>query len=456
MNLLSIYKDYQQSYRADSIAGRIRDVIQRNISGNHRMYARDFQYYQTNNAIGLQTIKTLRKQFAVLMSACIADNDPDTFLEYLNSREYRAIRQSIDDVHTLISNVFNIETYSCEDCGIIENQDNVNWAYDGDQAICNSCFEDYYYHERSGQYVHCDDDNYSNDDDEDNGLIGEYHSSSDQLGKIPSLFDKRKSQVFLGLELEMEVTSDYSRSDKAEMILNNLKNYRADNGNLYTYCLLENDGSLNNGFEMVTGYTGLDVHEKQLSFFKNPIRGLRSHDTQTCGLHIHIDKKRMSLNHATKMILFINDSGNQKLIKTIARRTSSRFAKIANKKADYSWLKSAKRSGDPLCNLNEDRYESLNFQNDNTVEFRLFKGTLKFESIMACLEFTYATWFFCKDYGYQDLTSENFIKFICLDQNKSDTKYLRAYLKAHLFDIPEVPKQNPRIVKSAQLVTDEV
>ncbi len=35
---------------------------------------------------------------------------------------------------------------------------------------------------------------------------------------------------------------------------------------------IEDDGSLNHGFELVTGYTGLDVHEKQLGFFKKPIR----------------------------------------------------------------------------------------------------------------------------------------------------------------------------------------
>jgi len=202
---------------------------------------------------------------------------------------------------------------------------------------------------------------------------------------------------------------------------------------------------LNYGFELVTGYTGLDVHEKQLAYFKKPIRGLRSHDTSTCGLHIHIDKRNVTLNHATKMILFMNDSGNQKLIKTIARRSSNRFCKVLNKKADYSWLKSAKRSSDPLRQLNEDRYECLNFHNDNTIEFRLFKGTLKFESIMSCLEFTYATWFFCKDNGYQDLNTDNFIQFICKPENRSDTKYLRAYLKSHLFDIPELDKPNPRI-----------
>jgi hypothetical protein len=441
MNLMQTYKHYKDNYRSEHAKEQIRNRMKENVS-EHRKYHRDI-------GCALSAIlnrKVLRKQFALQFSQAVKDQDHDQAIDLINDYEYRTIRSSMSDVVDLFNCKFNHYDFGiCEDCGVVEIDSNFHTAYDGDRIVCNSCFEDYYYHDRSGQYVHNDDENYSSDDDEESGIIGEYHSSADNLGKIPSLFDKRKSQIFLGLELEIEVNEDYSRSDKAEMILSNIGVYTDNQNDRYTYCLAEDDGSLNHGFELVTGYTGLDVHEKQLAYFKKPIRGLRSHDTSTCGLHIHIDKRNMTLNHATKMILFMNDSGNQKLIKTIARRTSNRFAKIANKKADYQWLKSAKRSNDPLRTLNDDRYESLNFQNDRTIEFRLFKGTLKFESIMSCLEFTYATWFFCKDNGYQDLNTDNFIQFICKPENRSDTKYLRAYLKSHLFDIPELDKPNPRI-----------
>ena len=452
MNLIQLFKLYKDNYRVDHAKDQLRERIRDNSKGNKLIHWRDS--YCTNETLIKR--KAIRKQFAIPFSKAVKDQDSDRALELINDYDYRIVRSSMNDVIDLFNTKFQYEFGICEDCGLIEIDSEFNTAYDGDRIVCRSCFEEYYYHDRSGQYVHQDDENYSsNDDDEESGIIGEYHSSSENLGKIPSLFDKRKSQIFLGMELEIEVNEDYSRYDKAENILNNIGIYTDDKNNRYQYCLAEDDGSLNHGFEIVTGYTGLDIHEKQLAYFKKPIRGLRSHDTSTCGLHIHIDKRNMTLNHATKMILFMNDSGNQKLIKTIARRTSNRFAKIANKKADYQWLKSAKRSSDPLRTLNDDRYESLNFQNDKTIEFRLFKGTLKFESIMSCLEFTYATWFFCKDNGYQDLTIENFIKFICKPENRADTKYLRAYLKSHLFDIPELDKPNPRI-ENNQLSTVEI
>jgi len=440
MNLIQTYKHYKDNYRLEHAKEQIRNRMKDNISSN-RKYHRDIGC--TLSAI--LNRKVLRKQFAVQFSQAVKDQDHDQAMDLINDYDYRTIRSSMNDVVDLFNSKFNHYDFGiCEDCGVVEIDSNFHTAYDGDRIVCDSCFQDYYYHDRSGQYVHTDDENYHENDDDDS-IIGEYHSSADNLGKIPSLFDKRKSQIFLGLELEIEVNEDYSRSDKAEIILSNIGTYTDNQNDRYTYCLAEDDGSLNHGFELVTGYTGLDVHEKQLSYFKKPIRGLRSHDTSTCGLHIHIDKRNVTLNHATKMILFMNDSGNQKLIKTIARRSSNRFCKVLNKKADYSWLKSAKRSSDPLRQLNEDRYECLNFHNDNTIEFRLFKGTLKFESIMSCLEFTYATWFFCKDNGYQDLTTDNFIQFICKPENRSDTKYLRAYLKSHLFDVPELDKPNPRI-----------
>jgi hypothetical protein len=247
----------------------------------------------------------------------------------------------------------------------------------------------------------------------------------------------------MGMELEVEVGSDYSRSDKAEELYDEIKWVTPE----HQYIFIEDDGSLDHGFEIVTGYTGLDVHADMLKFFKKPWRGMRSHDTRTCGLHVHIDKKDVSLFHACKMVFFINDSNNQKLIRDIARRSNHHYAKIGNKKASYQWLKDARKGHDPLNRLNDDRTEALNFQNPNTIEFRLFKGTLRYETIMACLEFTYATWFFCRDTGVSELTSAKFIEFICQPNQRKDTKYLRTYLKEKGYSLPKpaVMKDNPRL-----------
>jgi hypothetical protein len=255
----------------------------------------------------------------------------------------------------------------------------------------------------------------------------------------------------------MEIGGDYSRNDKAEQLLDAI-GYAQIDGKNYRYAMCEGDGSLEHGFEMVTGYTGLDTHAKQLEFFKSPFRGAKSHDTRTCGLHVHICKSDASLLHCAKMVLFINESANQKLVRAVARRDGASYSKILNKKASYNWLKDGK--GLPKANriqrLNGDRYEALNFQNEKTIEFRIFKGTLKYESIMASLEFTYATWHFCKDTGTNDLTTEKFLEFICSPENRQHSRFLRQYLKEKNFALPKsgIVKANPRNSQSTQASSD--
>jgi hypothetical protein len=369
-------------------------------------------------------------------------------LEYINSSQYQW--RDYFDAQEIFEAIFDETFFICNDCEVLEHEDRHSTCYD-DYWVCDSCVENYRYSECQDTYISYDDycdEQESDDDEEENNSIGSYHSSKRILGHIPSAFDKHKKPIYLGLELEMEIKDDYSRNDKAEQLLDAVGMAQIDGKN-YRYALCEGDGSLNYGFEMVTGYTGLDTHAKQLEFFKTPFRGAKSHDTRTCGLHVHICKSDMTMLHCAKMILFVNESANQKLIRAIARRDGASYCKILNKKASYEWLKNAKdgSKASRIQRLNNDRYEALNFQNEKTIEFRIFKGTLKYESIMASLEFTYATWHFCKDTGSNDLTIDNFLDFISEPENKRHTRFLRAYLKEKGFNIPikGIIKSNPRI-----------
>lgn len=249
----------------------------------------------------------------------------------------------------------------------------------------------------------------------------------------------------------MEIKSGYDLDARAGELLDNVGQYKN-----HTYALCEEDGSLDNGFEMVTAYTGLDVHKEQLQYFKEQFEGALSHKTSTCGLHIHVCKSDMSTLHACKMVLFINDADNQKLIYALARRDSSSYSKIHDKKNDKHWLKDAMSAGEnasdnklqkkyQIRNLNSDRYEALNFKNERTIEFRLFKGTLKYQTIMACLEFTFATWHFCKDASQNELTTAKFLEFISKPENRCDTRFLRTYLKEKGFTLAE--KNKPATIK---------
>jgi hypothetical protein len=394
----------------------------------------------------LKTIKHNRKLFAKSFAIAVQNDDADYALELVNEARPQHGRM-INNACGVMHEKFGGHYYSCDDCGTIVNDGDTYTVNDGDRSVCECCKENNY---RWSDYHDCYvDDDYENDNRESEfENIGEYHSSSDNLGHIPSKYDNRSPAVLLGLELEMEISSGYSMDMRAGELLENVGDYDG-----YTYALCEQDGSLDNGFEMVTAYTGLDVHKEQLQFFKEKFEGAKSHNTSTCGLHIHICKADMSTLHACKMVFFINDSDNQKLVYALARRDSSSYSKIHDKKADKHWLKDAMSAGKrvednnklqkryQLRNLNSDRYEALNFKNDKTIEFRLFKGTLKYQTIMACLEFTFATWHFCKDASQTQLTTAEFLKFICRAENRCDTRFLRTYLKEKGFELPEKSKQ---------------
>ena len=362
--------------------------------------------------------------------------------------KYRDIGSStcfIDLLDTVFPNFSHTSCYDCSDVGCSHDF----YGVENDFDVCHDCRDNYYWNNAQGYYQR---DEWFEDEDEDEdeydssgyNNIGSYHSSKRKLGHIPSSFDNRKPRVLLGLELEMETADSgkFNKDERAGHLLDVVGKYKQ-----HTYALCEEDGSLDNGFEMVTSYTGLDVHKTQLEFFKHRFEGMSSHNTSTCGLHIHICKSDMTTLHGAKMVFFINDASNLELIRAIARRDSASYAKLVDKKTDKSWLKNtvkgSKNKFNQLKGLNYDRYESLNFQNDRTIEFRLFKGTLKYETIMACLEFTYATWHFCKDASIDQLTTKDFIEFICRPENKQDTRFLRVYLRSKGFQLCTVPNICP-------------
>ena len=446
--------------------GHAKYIIKNNLSKNER-YSR----LSAQASYGYETIMTRRRElysFGVEAREAFRNHDHSRLVEMLNDNDtIRNMTGSSNwcDILNDPDKFPDAPNYEyCSDCDYIEDEEDGSWVYNGDRWVCSSCRGNNYRWSDYHDAVVADDeeepyDEEDDDNDNDSSLIGGYHSSRRKLGLIPTKFTQRATPVYMGLELEMEIDDDESRHDKAEELLTSIGTHKSDisgNQSTYNYCLLEEDGSLSNGFEMVTGYTGLDVHAKQLEFFKRIWSGVRSHDTKTCGLHVHICKKGMTMFHAAKLILFMHDSRNQRLFRAIARRDANRYSQVKNKTADYSWLKYGRRNG--MQRLNEDRYESVNFQPEKTVEFRLFKGSLRYETIMACLEFTYATWFFTRDTGQQDLTADNFLKYISQPSQRKDTAHLRSFLRSKGFSLDKaaIVKVNPRIEKQAEQQTAEV
>jgi hypothetical protein len=461
-NLITLWREQKQGVAAGSFTrARARERLHEEMKGRllsdadriRRLPAyfrindlRDTLSYQFNGQLSdlaeyIRGCRVKNKRFGVALAQALKDDSDEDALELINSNAYRNIRDNTrTNWRDWMNERFSNNYCSCDDCNTITHEDDGASTYEGDYWVCQECLDDSYsWSDRRDTYISNED--YTEDEgDEDNGVIHSYHHSKNRVCHIPSAYDKIDNPaVLLGLELEMECSEDYSRAEKAQVLYDRIHEYNAGD-TTYPYGFFEEDGSLNYGFELVTSYTGLDVHAKQLLVFRdNPVRGLRSHDTNSCGLHVHVSRAGMTTFHACKLAFFVHDSNNQHLLRALARRSNSRHAKMVNKKADSQWIKNAKRDG--ISRLNDDRYEAVNFQNSATVEFRLFKGTLRYESIMACLEFAYITWFFSRDMGVTELTTDKFLEYICKPEKLKHTKFLRDYLRSKNFSLPIKVKQ---------------
>jgi hypothetical protein len=177
-----------------------------------------------------------------------------------------------------------------------------------------------------------------------------------------------ESGLYLGFELEA------GNAPEAKYHMAAIRVNAIDPGRNHYH--LERDGSIpGNGFELVSAPHTLEEHKKfnWAKVVKTMAdNGLRSHDCGgRCGLHVHVSRDFLSSNDRVNIDAFV--LRNKTFWERIARRTQSDYARYLNKPDDQ------------MGNSSE-RYCAVNFRPNDTVEFRLFRGTLRFTTLMATLE----------------------------------------------------------------------
>ena len=113
--------------------------------------------------------------------------------------------------------------------------------------------------------------------------------------------------------------------------------------------------------------------------------GYKGHDCETAGLHIHanrnyLGKSRMSQELVISKILYILEKFNDEIC-VIARRNNEYSKFVGNKKEENSLVELYGKYKD------HGKRAALNLQHKDTIEFRMFRSTLKYETFMLTLEF---------------------------------------------------------------------
>ena len=198
----------------------------------------------------------------------------------------------------------------------------------------------------------------------------------------------------------------------------------------------------------------------------NNLYGYNAHNS---GMHIHVSRKALKVSDIVKMVSFVYNPDNFKFILDISQRHLSRLEEWANPWMDTdTWNNLVKIAR----NHQEARYHSqrdtaINLQNRNTVEFRIFRGTLNFMSFCKNLEFVRSLCLWAKetslDVAKNGKGLDSYLSF--LEKNYNDYENL-CYFLSHpedgrsLYGVYDVvterwTRENPENVKALKFNTDK-
>lgn len=282
----------------------------------------------------------------------------------------------------LCSDCIDNFTSICDCCGERIWSEN---AY-GDEytSLCNHCYHTHYtrcsncdalIHE--DDVYHLDGYDYCHDCyDEERDKCRNIHD----YGYKPEPIFYGDSNRYFGVELEIDGAG--KDDDYAEELLN-----IANMNNNHIY--IKSDGSLDDGMELVSHPMTLDYHKDFCweDIMYHAVRlGYRSHQTSTCGLHIHVNRDSLASYREeqdeviSRILYFVEHHWNEML--KFSHRSEHAMNRWA---ARYGYENSPKAIMDK-AKKNYGRYVAVNLCNYHTIEFRLFRGTLKYNTLIATLE----------------------------------------------------------------------
>lgn len=327
------------------------------------------------------------------------------------------------------------EYYSyCEDCEELVHVDDLVAVDDNNRYVCEDCSDSYYtcdhceglYSEHhiavntirltlcdycySNYYFTCAGCDEVEHLDYGETVDGYYYCSScaeEYRGPIQP-YSYKPVPVFFGgsagYGVELEIDEGDYKQEAARAI--------SEAGGDHIY--LKEDGSLSSaGIEIVTHPASLDYHMNNfpwddicrvaLSY------GYRSHDTDTCGLHIHASRSlfgislmEQDLTIAKIMLLF--DRWYDTEIVKFARRNLMKMRRWADK--PDAGIEPGDDENSARCkakNTANHRYKAINLCNTHTVEFRIFRGTLKRDTIIASIQWVDVLIKYCRETQLKDL-----------------------------------------------------
>ena len=212
-----------------------------------------------------------------------------------------------------------------------------------------------------------------------------------------------REHLTFGVELECEPRRDGAPKMDADELSDRIDEIASDR----VYC--KSDASLSHGLEIVT-HPGTLAHHMYVMHWRQIQRtcekaGFRSHDTENSGLHVHVGREQLGNTDAEReetirkvQVLFVLYAAE---LTRFSRRARSRLDEWASfrsfgmspdsiRATDGDTLATWARSSVPTfeSGYHDRRYTAVNLMNLATIEFRIFRGTLKRDTLIAAIQLT--------------------------------------------------------------------
>ena len=238
-----------------------------------------------------------------------------------------------------------------------------------EQAVHVDSLDNYYFDEDEGVY-------YTDEAHFNNSIIQNYGKTA-----LPFVSSGKKD-YYIGIELEME-KEDSTLKERNDIIVSVLNNN--DNNNFSNLLDWKKDGSLEKGVEMVTAPISIDIFQEKIIpvIEKLKAAGFTSEQGGRCGNHIHISKNVFSEEAQSRLVLIY--AKFEKQIKILSRRgTNNSYCKDVLENVASLEVENSMQVADRQ--KNKSKCTAINFSNKNTIEFRVFRGTMNTNILIANIQ----------------------------------------------------------------------
>lgn len=321
-------------------------------------------------------------------------------------------------------------TVTCDRCGeriLIDDS-----IQDDDTTLCQSCFSDFYHRcESCNRIIHDDYVNWRGDYPYCDSCYDDFSDEIEEYSYKPEPIFYGEGKRFFGVELEIDCGG---KDDDNARILKQIANSRGE------HIYVKADGSLSEGgLEIVSHPCDLVYHKNNMEWeaiMKKAISmGYRSHQTSTCGLHIHVNRNCLGEDHEQQdevisRILFFVETHWAELLK-FSRRTEYSMNRWASR---YGYEKTGREILDKAKKGCQGRYAAVNLCNYTTIEFRLFRGTLKYNTLIAAMELVDKICDVAINMSEDEIEKQSWSEFV----SKITDQELISYLKERRLYINEI------------------